>query len=427
MQSFLLISIVSFFIQNIIGYLKFRKLINPIFLFTIIHFFHNWSFSLSKYFDEFLIWRSDLSVSYSSINEVLLINIIGSWAFFAAIIIFANTKQFENYFKIKNSNILLNGYYFLSFVFAFKYIPQLTELSTYGQNQAFDSLSSFDPISRILFFRIIFLLVYIIVERVSFRSALKFLAIEAFLSILIGERKDFVLIFSSLLLMSFQNNQFISLISLKYLFYLVTVSFFLAFIPIFRSIDYVNSFSQKILEAFELFKEFGSQIFFYVINLTNSEGVQNWTYQLIESGELQLQYGRSYLHAILNTIILRPFQGETIANWQAAYHFKNTAYPGDTNQGWDFTFTAEAIQNFGSYSFISFLILGISISMFYNNRYRNDFYKVLYFSCWPILTIAFRTDSTSMIRLFSYLLFTFLIIYIFRNFEKESDLKNMIN
>ena len=33
-----------------------------------------------------------------------------------------------------------------------------------------------------------------------------------------------------------------------------------------------------------------TQIIFYGLNLANSEGVQNWTYQLIENGEMKLLY-----------------------------------------------------------------------------------------------------------------------------------------
>ena len=154
------------------------------------------------------------------------------------------------------------------------------------------------------------------------------------------------------------------------------------------------------------------QIVFYGLNLANSEGVQNWTYQLIENGEMKLLYGKSYLQALINTVLLRPFQGETIANWQGSYHFKNIAYPDVTNQGWDFTFTAEAIQNFGSnFYFISFVLLGFLISFFYQNRHYSDLYKILYYFSWPILAISFRTDSTSMFRIFSYVIFLYIFLY----------------
>ena len=111
------ISILSFFLQNFIAYLKFKKFINPIFLFSVIHFFHNWSFSLSRYFNEITFWRADLSVSYYTMYDVLYINLLGSWAFFIAVIVFAKTKQYNKYYKIINTNKFLYGYYFLSLIF----------------------------------------------------------------------------------------------------------------------------------------------------------------------------------------------------------------------------------------------------------------------------------------------------------------------
>jgi hypothetical protein len=133
---------------------------------------------------------------------------------------------------------------------------------------------------------------------------------------------------------------------------------------------------------------------------------------LIESGEMSLLYGKSYLQAIINMIILRPFQGDSIASWQGAYHFKDIAYPEVTNQGWDFTFTAEAIQNFGpNFAFLSFILLGILVSYFYRNRNLSDYYSILYYLTWPILVISLRTDSTAMLRIFSYIIFSYIILY----------------
>ena len=96
-----------------------------------------------------------------------------------------------------------------------------------------------------------------------------------------------------------------------------------------------------------------------------------------------------------------------------AYHFKMNAYPNVTDQGWDFSFTAEAIQNFGpAFAFISFAFLGLLISYLYSTRNKGDLYQTLYFFTWPILSIAFRMDSTSMFRLYSYIIFVYLLLYL---------------
>ena len=47
-------------------------------------------------------------------------------------------------------------------------------------------------------------------------------------------------------------------------------------------------------------------------------------------------YGLSYLQGFINIILLRPFQPDWLVNSQAAYCFKNIAYPYVTNHGYDF-------------------------------------------------------------------------------------------
>lgn len=420
MNPILLGSIFSIFIQNFIGYLKFKKLINPIFLFSIIHFFHNWSFSFSKYFNDIIFWRADpTTVSYATMYDVLYINLVGSWSFFMIVIVFAKTKKFNKYYKIINKQKLLYGYYILSSIFALRFFIGLGAGLAYGENQALDSMSSFDPISRILYLRVILCVIYILTTSLSRAQFLKILIIEIFLSTAMGERKDFVIIFLSYFIPMINNLNINLIMFLRYCLYSVVGTSFLLFIPIYRSINYTNGFYNQLKEAGFLINEYGNQIIFYALNLVNSEGVQNWTYQLIENGEMGLLYGKSYLQAIINMIILRPFQGDNIASWQGAYHFKNIAYPQVTNQGWDFTFTAEAIQNFGpNFAFISFIILGIFVSYFYRNRNLSDFYSILYYFTWPILAVTFRTDSTAMLRIFSYIIFVCIILYYTGNIKK---------
>ena len=127
---------------------------------------------------------------------------------------------------------------------------------------------------------------------------------------------------------------------------------------------------------------------------------------------MSLLVGKSYLQAFINMFVLRVFQGSTIADWQGAYHFKMHAYPDVTDQGWDFSFTAEAIQNFGpNFAFISFAFLGLLISYLYSTRNKGDLNQTLYLFTWPILAIAFRMDSTSMFRLYSYIIFAYILLY----------------
>ena len=194
------------------------------------------------------------------------------------------------------------------------------------------------------------------------------------------------------------------------------------YIPFYRSTEYIEGFINRFNETFNLIGEYGYQIYFYTLTLANSEGVQNWTYQLIQSGEMSLLYGKSYLQAFINMFVLRVFQGSTIADWQGAYHFKMNAYPNVTNQGWDFSFTAEAIQNFGpNFAFVSFAFLGLLISYLYSRRKKGDFNQTLYLFTWPILAIAFRMDSTSMFRLYSYIIFVYILLYFSKQIKTTAN------
>ena len=414
MNSVLLISIISFFIQNIIGFLKFKKYVNPIALFSILHFFHNWSFSFSNHFNDILFWRADHSmVSYNTMHEVLAINLIGSWTFFFVVILFAKTKIYTKYFKLSSPRIMLNGYYLLSLIFFIRFLINFDPNLEYGEDQALVSLDAFDPIGRIIFFRVILCVIYILSSQVSRKALLSIIFIEICLSVFTFDRKEIVFIIGSIFL-RFLVNSNINFISFIRYFLISIVGFgFMLFIPFYRSTQYLDGFFNRLNETLILIGEYGNQIFFYILTLANSEGVQNWTYQLIQSGEMSLLFGKSYLQAFINMFVLRVFQGSTIADWQGAYHFKMNAYPNVTDQGWDFSFTAEAIQNFGpAFAFISFAFLGLLISYLYSTRNKGDLYQTLYFFTWPILSIAFRMDSTSMFRLYSYIIFVYLLLYL---------------
>ena len=136
---------------------------------------------------------------------------------------------------------------------------------------------------------------------------------------------------------------------------------------------------------------------------------------------MSLLLWKIYLQAFINMFVLRVFQGETIL-LASCLSFKNVAYPNVDNQGCDFTFTAEAIQNFGfTYSFISFLFFRFIYFLSYSNRNRSDFIQSLYIFSWPVLIVAFRMDSTSMFRLYSYVFLTFLIFYLTNNTQKLKE------
>ena len=124
----------------------------------------------------------------------------------------------------------------------------------------------------------------------------------------------------------------------------------------------------------------------------------------------------TYLQGIVNMFVLRPFQPLWLQEYQAAYYFKAVAYPTVTNHGYDFTFTAEAILNWGlNYSWISYALLALIVLRIYNAK---DMY-VWKITIWPIVLIGMRTDSTTMFRLVSYLIAMELIGIIYNTISKD--------
>lgn len=410
-------SILSFFLQNYIAFLKFRKILNPIFLFSIIHFFHNWSFSFSKYFSDLLIWNAFPSVSYLTMHELLRANLIGSWAFFLIILFFAKTKKFAFKHSISNTKFLKNIYFIFSFFYLLRTILLFDPSTNYGSNQALISSDAYNPIQTLFFLRVTAIMIYVALNKINKKTLSKILLIELSISLITFDRKDFLFIVGTILLKQINTTNFNISVLRKYFAYLLTLACFVIFIPQFR-VARGQSTLENIIITLNNLKDFSEQIFFYGINLANSEGVQNWTYQLIQNGDLTILWGKSYFQAIINMVILRPFQGN-IADYQAAYYFKSAAYPDISSTGFDYTFTAEAILNFGiNFSFISFAILGLFVAYFYSNRFKSDLIYANYHIMWPLLLISFRTDSTALFRFYSYIILIILYCIITKKFKK---------
>jgi len=418
MNIILSLAILSFFFHNIVGYLKFKNVVNPISLFSIIHFLHNWSFSFSRYFSDLLLWNAFPSVSYETIDIILRVNLVGSWTFFLIIVFFAKTQNSSKKYSISNSSALKKIYYIFSIFYVLRVLSTYS-LTNYGADQAINSVEAFNPIQTLIFLRVVSIMLYISLNEVGKKTLFKVILIELFISIFAFDRKDFIFVIMTIVIKQLQTKFSIKNFG-RYFVYSTAIVFIAIFVPQFRVAEGQSSLDSIVLSLIAI-NDFGREIIFYGMNLANSEGVQNWTYQLIQSGDLIYLNGKSYFQALVNMFLLRPFQG-SIADFQAAYYFKQAAYPDVTSTGFDFSFTAEAILNFGtSFSFISFAILGFIVSYFYSKRLKNDFLFANYNMIWPILLISFRTDSTAMFRVYSYV---FLFYLYFKIFKKIKITKN---
>ena len=284
----------------------------------------------------------------------------------------------------------------------------------YGFGQALDSVSSFDPLARLWNFRVYFILFYIIFNKPAKKTILFIVLFELMMSFLLSERKDLTIVLFGLLIVFFNRKKV--RFNFFQIFSSIIIFLSLIILPIYRSFINENGIINKLYLTFDFIKDSSELILYYGTGFVNSEGVQNWTFQLINDGSLNLLYGLSYLQGFINIIIFRPFQPDWLANSQAAYYFKDIAYPSVTNHGYDFSFTAESILNFGiNGGYISYLLLSLYIINLYKKKSKTWIFQRMLI--WPILLISFRTDSTSMFRLVSYVFFTPIIINLIYSFK----------
>lgn len=384
--------------------------LNPITIFNVIFFLHNWSFSFSQVLGYNGEWNAPGFVHYTTQNSVLIINLISIWAFFLGYIIFLKKpiskivkKKFEWKIYIYLYILLTSGYVVYNFVNgAFS--------AVYGSGQGQNAADAYNPIAIIFHARVIFGAISILKYSDHKKIVFGTITVELVLSILLGGRKALIIISSTYLLSRFENHKFrirriliLSLIALSVLYYSV-------FISIFRSTSSNNeSLKSRLIYAIEESYDNSSNLFFKSINSANSEGIQNWTYQLVQNNELNRTFGMSYVQSMVNTIILRPYQGDLV-NYQAAFYFKSVAYPETHNHGWDFSFMAEAFLNWGDFAFFSCFLLGVIISKIFVLRSSSDFHYVLYFILMALLFVNLRTDSTAFMRNISFFLLSFYIL-----------------
>ena len=406
--------VLSLVFQILFSIYKFKSVFNPILYFNVLFFLHNWAFSFGTYLypDAYFTWRADPNVSYDTQVTLLLINLGSLWAFFLTFIFLSKKKMpiKIGYTRLRNLSLFPLIYFSFSGLLLAKLISEGALSQVYGLGQALSSEESFSPALQLLNLRFVFASSYLILNRNKNKKiiALMFL-FEILFSILEGGRKALVIMVLSLLISNIELHRVNFIKGLKFGGAGILILYTLLLMTFYRNTDRDDSLLFRFYEASSIMAETSSTLTFLVINMANSEGVQNWTYQLIEDGSMERSYGRSYAQAILNVFILRPFQGD-IVNWQAAYHFKNVAYPDVSNHGYDFSFTAESILNWGwKFSFLSYCFLAAVASFLQNRKFNNDFWRLMYFALWPILFLGFRSDSTSILRMFSFYIFVAVI------------------
>lgn len=399
---------------------KFGYLFNPILLFVLIFFLHNWSLSFSKIFYDNLTWYTPNWNPEKYQLPVLMINLSCLWSFYIGVSLVNRNRLLKSNIVKYNFKIYGYLYYFLTLITIFQNLQGFGDV--YGESQAENASSAFSPFAIILLSRVIWGIIFS--YNSSKRTFLLIILLEIIISILTGGRKSLIIILSAGLIVHFEFSKiklnFIKLLKFSLIGFFTI--YFVTFIATYREISSNSDkdFEDKVELVIDVINSAISYNFMAALNSANSEAVQIWTYQLIENNELKYTYGLSYVQAFVNTVILRPFQGELV-NYQAAYYFKNIAYPDLHSQGFDFTFTAEGILNWGYFACISYLILGYVIGKIYYLRNKNNFYDVLYIIVIALLYVCLRTDSTTFLRYISYFVISFWFFKIFKLIPKKNE------
>lgn len=384
---------------------KFGYFLNPITLFVFIFFLHNWSLSLSKIFFDNLTWYTPNHNPEEYQSTVLAINLSCLWCFYIGCN--AVVKVGNNFTsKIYNLNVYKYLYYILTIITVAQNFRGFGAI--YGEGQASNAIDAFNPIAIFLLSRVVWGAIYAMNS--TKRDFLIIICLELIVAIVTGGRKSIIIILFSGILSHYEFFKLkINPIKLVgYFFVGLLIVYFVIFIAAYREASSVanESFINKSSFVFEKINDSFIDNIIGGINIANSEAVQIWVYQLIDYGELKMTFGLTYVQGILNTVVLRPFQGDLI-NYQAAYYFKNVAYPTLNSQGYDFTFTAEGILNWGWFAGISYLILGLVVGKIYTRRSKSNFYTILYILIMSLSYVCFRTDSTTFFRYISFFLLSF--------------------
>ena len=199
--------VASYIIFNLLAYSKFRSYVNPISLFSFIHFFHNSSFYITSEFGFPVYWIAPTTLSDNFLSMVFDINTLG-YFFFCLTFLFVSKKtiNIKSFTGIsKNRLIRLRRIYNILLISSLIYY--LNNYSgVYGSNQSLTSTDAFNPIKRFIDLR--YYIVIIITIFSNKKSDYKYIFFELVLSLIGGGRKALVIVSVTYFLNNYLKNDF---------------------------------------------------------------------------------------------------------------------------------------------------------------------------------------------------------------------------
>lgn len=410
----------STIIQNIIA-AKRTGLINPVLLFSVINYLHNWSSSVAELFsNNFIRGHVLVEVTDELWAKTLLMGLVAQWIFFLVFIYFTR-RQEDIALKpsiiktIERTNIEQLKIFYIIFLFAFIVFSLVFgERQAYGSGtQAATAIEGFTPLRTLLGLRVFILGVILICDGVAGRKKFPIISLltEGILAAISGGRKMFFLV---LLMYVFSllfkgNSGKIKIKNSKKILILLSSGivgiFLVVFVLLIRT--GMNPWDAFLFTITSIFSS--PEYLLSALASSNSQALQAWVIDLVDSGKMEILYGKSYLQAIINTIVLRPFQGP-IADWQAAFAFKTVAYPNINNHGWDFCFAGETYLNFGNFFWLPYLLFSIIMNKLFYSKYKSLFKFFLCIGTYAICFVAFRSDTTALFRYISLFVVAFFLM-----------------
>jgi hypothetical protein len=405
-----LLAIFVLVVSSVVLTLQARKFygawINPVSAFCVLSFFHNWIGSLLNVFVE-IEWG--VNSPESARTAVLFVNAVGLWCFALGAWLVRNSGVRHQSSAVRTRIPLVRvfewGYCAIAgFMLIMPFIMAGGFARAYGEGQAAHAPTSTN-FAQLLNMRQALLIAGYTTSTLQGRKRALFyigaFCFEILIALLSGGRKALMITAAGLLIVYVSTHRVRLATTLRTAFVLLVVGYLSVAVNVWRA-----GFKLPFRERFSRFthgmasKEFEEHLIKGLMS-ADSEGVQSWVYRLwFQRGHQPLLYGRSYVQAAVNMVVPREFQG-SLVDYQAAYFFKDRAYRGATKTGYDFTFTAEALLNFGPWlAGLSFLMLGMGVGTLYA-RWRHTAsitLAMLYFYTFAVLTVTLRADSTGCFR-----------------------------
>ena len=392
----------------LVSYRISNRLFNVLSVYIAFFVLHNCVHSIHEAFGGAYRHHPWITATADDWYNVALFNLLGLNAFCVGYLLVSRRIQFAELLNSTGSKgILVPPAWLETIAFSMTsytlFQALIADNSIYGANQANSASEAFSPLGTLMLLRIGIMLVALALRKAAGQTKLPnyylvWILMEIACDFLKGGRKGIVLAFIGVACVWLFTRPIHVRNCVRICSIIVVVLACCVFISTARNyfgqtesrlglVQVAMNDSEKLQKTFEK-----------IIFSSSSEGVQAWTSNIYLTQNESMMYGRTYAQALTNVVVPRPAQGPVV-HWQAAYAFKQRAYPGVTNMGFDYSFSAEAIQNFGHMAWMVHAFAGVFLGLLARNSKRSFFCGFLVLFYVASTSIYLRTDSTGFFRM----------------------------